>query len=373
MLRLIILMACCTMLAFLSQKFTRRNSLGNFETKDRFFFAVIVILMIIFAGMRTDYNDTASYVAAFNRSETFPAVLTNLEWKLGRNPGFKLLTAVIRTFTDDFHAYLLICSAIVFVLLLPFLRRYSVSFPLTIYFLFTAGYFLFTMAAIKQTMATAIVTVAIRCYFNKNRFWFVVFIILASLVHPYALLYLTVPILSKQIPWTRSTYFLIAATVIIAIAFNWFVGTILSVTDILGEGYSEESFVGEGVNIFRVLVYFVPVILSLIFRRKLFDKSTPMDNFFVNATIVCALIMFVGMFGNANMFARLAMYFDPILLLTLPWLLSHIQEDMKTKSITFLALIGYFGYFIYMTVLSKPFDEYFKYISFWDYLKSIIG
>ena len=83
-------------------------------------------------------------------------------------------------------------------------------------------------------------------------------------------------------------------------------GMVVNITTLLGEEYTISEFTGEGVNIFRVLVCNVPLVLSYIYRKKLFADSSETENLMVNLTMLNGAIMFVGLFGTANYFARLA-------------------------------------------------------------------
>ena len=75
------------------------------------------------------------------------------------------------------------------------------------------------------------------------------------------------------------------------------IGTVVNITTLLGEEYTVSSFTGEGVNIFRVLVCNVPLVLSYIYRKKLFSDSSKAENLIVNLTMLNGAIMFVGLFG----------------------------------------------------------------------------
>ena len=106
--RLLLLMGCCVALAFLSERFSVREGIGRFRSKDRIFFLILSVFVIAFVGTRVDYNDTASYISAFQDSPKFPAVISKLDWALGKNPGFKIFTAIVRSITSDYHNYLMI-------------------------------------------------------------------------------------------------------------------------------------------------------------------------------------------------------------------------------------------------------------------------
>ena len=148
--------------------------------------------------------------------------------------------------------------------------------------------------------------------------------------------------------------------------------TIVDITAMMGANYDMSSFVGEGVNIFRVLVCFVPLMLAFIYGRGLFVDSIRTENILFNMAMLNALIMFVGLFGTANYFARLANYFLPAQVVVLPWMLKKfVRRDRQI--LTALCVVGYTGYFMYGNLIQSVFDNCFSKITLWQYVSSHFG
>ena len=135
----------------------------------------------------------------------------------------------------------------------------------------------------------------------------------------------------------------------------------------IGEEYTVSSFTGDGVNIFRVLVCNVPLVLSWLYRKRLFANSTKEENLMINMTMLNGAIMFIGLFGTANYFGRLANYFLIFQSLSLPWMLKKIGGK-DGKLLTALMVLGYIAYFYYANVLAIPFDQDFARLSVREYL-----
>lgn len=146
------------------------------------------------------------------------------------------------------------------------------------------------------------------------------------------------------------------------------IGTVVNITTLLGEEYTVSSFTDEGVNIFRVLVCNVPLALSFFYRKKLFTNSSKMENLAVNLTMLNGAIMFVGLFGTANYFGRLANYFLIFQSLSLPWMLKKIGGRDR-KMLTILMVLGFAAYFYYANVINQPFDQDFARLSLAEYFE----
>ena len=88
----------------------------------------------------------------------------------------------------------------------------------------------------------------------------------------------------------------------------------------------------------------------------------------VNLTMLNGAIMFVGLFGTANYFARLANYFLIFQSLSLPWMLKKIG-GRDGRMLTILMLLGFAAYFYYANVINQPFDQDFARLSAAEYMK----
>ena len=370
---LIILIICCCICAAISQRRSNDMRIRTFKAQEQLFFTILVCYMIVFAGLRTHFNDTFIYIKGFESCKKFPDILKNMDWALGENPGYNIFISIIKAFSDNKHIYLMLSSAIALYPTLWFVRKYSKNFTLSIFLIFMLGYYVFTMAAVKQTIATAFSLIGLDRLIHGKKSWFVFFVLLGMSFHPYCLLYFLAPILLSQIPWKKGMWIMILVTLVIAYSFNFLIGTLLKVTDILGENYDASAFVGEGINIFRVMMYFVPVVISFLWRKMLFNSSSKADNLFVNFSVVCAMIMFIGLFGNANMFARLAKFLDPLVYVSLPRMLYKLRGQLSGMIIS----VGTYAtgplFFYFQMGMSSEFEQGFRSITIGQFFNSLFN
>jgi hypothetical protein len=57
--------------------------------------------------------------------------------------------------------------------------------------------------------------------------------------------------------------------------------------------------------------------------------------------------MIMGTQGGANMFGRMAHYFEIGSICMLPWILDKVLEKRSYQLVSIMAVIGYFGFFAY--------------------------
>lgn len=338
---------------------------------DRAFTLLLILLLGVFCGLRTWYNDTVTYIQIYNQTPTLDAFLRNNTSTYAQGIGFAYVNSLMKTLGFSTQDYLMSYSMVTVFCYVRFVRKNTDNFPLAVFLMFTTGFYTFAFAAIKQCMATAICLFGMDFLMQKKSVPYVLTVAIASLFHPYAIVYLLLLLMDFR-PLTWKTYLYIGVFVVIGFGLNRIIGTIVDVTTVIGADYDMTSFVGEGVNIFRVLVCFVPLALSFVCGLKLFANSTRTENILFNMAMLNALIMFVGLFGTANYFARLANYFLPAQVVVLPWMLKKIAKQDR-QILTVLCVVGYTGYFMYGNLVQRAFDNCFSQITLWRYISSHFG
>lgn len=352
-----------------TSKYNREQ--GCYEKKENIFYIIMAVVMILFIGLRTDYNDTHAYLVGFKNLDTsipFKTVIENMDWSIGANPGFNLTNWIIKYIGFESQDFLMFYAIITVGIYLWFLRKYTCNIWLSIFLAFATGTYLFSLAAIKQCVAIAFCLIATDRAIEKKYIKFILWIIIAALFHPYSIMFLVVPFMMHK-PWTIKTYLSLLFFGIFGFALQSMLGTIVDVTSMFGEGYDVTSLGGEGVNPFRLIVCSVPLILSFIMKKYLQKQETSeSDNLILNLTILNAEIMFVGLFGTANYFARLANYFLIFQCLSIPWLFKYIDSKSR-KTLTLIAVLCYLVYFVYEY---KNFDMSYSSISIFEYIKLLL-
>lgn len=371
MTRLWILLAACLAIALIIEYRDQSLEQDGQKRRERFFTFILILVLGFFCGLRVWGNDTVTYFQIYEirtpvLSEFFKRELPS--FAIG--PGFYFVNSLIKTLgfsTQDYLMFYAFATAIPYVL---FVRRYSANLAFGVFLMLATGFYTFSLAAIKQCMAIGICLWAVMAAIDKKWIRFFLLVGLASLFHPYALVYLLVPFMFFK-PWTPRTYIYIVLFVLTGFYLNTLIGTVIDITAMMGADYSADEFMQEGVNIFRVLVSFVPLAVSVFYRDTLFKHSTRSENLMFNLAMLNALIMFVGLFGTANYFARLANYFLPAQVIVLPWMLQKLPQ--KDRNILIPAsIVGYTGYFIYENAIIRPFDTGYPQMSFWKYLSNTI-
>ena len=168
---------------------------------------LIIVLLAGFAGLRTHCNDTGAYRHGYE-------LITESSWEtadrsIGANPLFNWVNYQLSMRGVSTQNYLMFWAFLTVACYVIFVHAYSANYPLTIFLLFTTGCYTFAFAGIKQAAAVGIAVIATMFALRKRWLLFLVGILIATLIHPYSLMYLLVPFMEFK-PWTKKTYWMLA-------------------------------------------------------------------------------------------------------------------------------------------------------------------
>lgn len=370
MTKLWILLAVTLLIAWRIDK--RDHALQRRETdrQERGMTWLLILVLGMFCGLRTWGNDTTTYLEVYEYlTPTLGEITAENRPVFSDGIGFFYVSSLLKTLGVSNQNYLLFFAFATVIPYVLFLRHHSRSMVFAVFLLFTTGCYTFTLAAIKQCQAIGLCLLAVEAALEKKWLRFFLLVGVAMLFHPYALVYLLVPLLMFR-PWTFRTVVYVAVFVAAGFLLDNLLGVLLDVTGMMGATYNEETFAGEGVNVFRVAVSLVPMILACLCGKKLFRSAGREECLVFNMAMINGLIMFVGLFGTANYFARLANYFLPAQIIVLPWILSRLVPKDRLILKT-ACILGYLGYFIYENAMIRPFDTSYTHIGVWSYLVSL--
>lgn len=351
-----------TLLAYFGQKklvgvsYDERG-VPHLHTKYRvqsYAFFCILVLLVLFVGLRSSFNDTAAYIAVYTRLDAGWDAIKDFSWSVGGNPGFKFSNTLMKTFiSENAQVMLFFWSFVTIVLFLNFYRQWSDRFWLTVFLYFGTGMLLFSMAALKQVLAMSIGLYGITCLLKNQRALFVACILLGSTFHIYLLLYLVAFFLMDR-AWSGKMVFVVLGAILCGVFIESFVQVAYQTTEFLGAEYAKSDAIsGQGLNIFRFMVYCVTPVLTWIYRKKINNSGNVVLILFSNLVLIGWSFMFIALFISANMFARMGMYFDPFMHLTLTTLLVGIIPRKNQVIVMMFCVVSFSLYFFYQINLSN--------------------
>ena len=363
MTKLLIIFFIAFVLAYQSEKNTRyavENGYTYSMKNDRALLLLIAAL-VLFAGLRTAYNDTENYIRGFDNAPDLGELLSKPGMlDIFKNPLFHIYQGFLKSLGCSSQVLVFTTSLFTQTCFILFLKRYSSDFVFSVCIYFTLGTFCVTLAAIKQTLAMAVLTLAFKHIEQRKWVKFYLVVIIAALFHTYALLFVILPFFTAK-TWRVTTYALIGGVVFVLLNFEGVITRFLDEANEAGKAIAEyEVFDGNGVNIVRVLVYLVPPLISFVFQKWLYRDSSPMENVLSHMTVISFCFMLLGTQSGANMFARMAHYFEVGTVCILPWLMQKTLVDSNYRSIRRIAMLCFFAFFVYANGISDKFDYMYQ-------------
>lgn len=334
------------------------------------FFAIIWISS--FSFLRTSYNDTWGYIKNFKGAESVAEFISRggLADFTG-NPFSSLYRNFIREFTDNPHIYFFFPAFLSTYSVIKLSKRYSVNPAFSLLIFFSIGTYLLMMAALKQCFAFSILSIALPYAMDKKYIRFYLLVCIAILFHTHAFMYAIIPFLFDK-PWGKKTWLLLGAVIFAMATYNSTLGAFMEYAQSMGVNvHDSELFDGHSINILRVLVYWIPALIALLFKKRLFADSTRVENLFVNMTIISAFVLTIGLVQAANLFARMAGYFEVAMIISLPWMIRKLFTKQSEQFVTVCASVLYFVYFWYENAINRGFEYDYAAITWWQFLQSL--
>ena len=381
--QLVLLYWGCVFLMYLSQTYypvetqldSRQTGKRHFMLRRADVFMIATILWLAsFSFLRTSYNDTVNYIYAFQNSESISEGLQSgifTDWT--GNPLSELYESVMRSITTNYHVYFLIPAFLSSFAVIKLLKKYSVSPAFSLLIFFSIGTYIMYVAALKQCIAMFFLLMALPYAIDKKYVKFYLLVLIAVLFHTHAFMFALVPLLVEK-PWGKITWVLLGAALFAMATYDSTLGRFMEYAQSIGAMVAEiEVFDSHQINILRVMVYWIPALFALIFRQRLFNDSTREENLFVNMSLISAFILMIGLVQGANLFARMAAYFEIETAVALPWMIKKLFTKQSAQMVTVIATVLYFGYFLYEFGISKHFDTEYSAITLWQFFRELIG
>lgn len=364
---LLILLGISLILAYCSERKMLTYSITKHFSIDAALTAMIVILSL-FCGLRTAFNDTSTYIGFFNSAPTLEEYWANSPNLFGNPLYYWFQSFFHHHISDNYHLFLLVTAFYSITSFIRFIRRYSENFVFSMLLFFTLGLYLSNFAAMKQCLAMATLTYAIPKLLDRKFVQYYLIVFIAVLWHAYALMFVILPIFISK-PWTLVTYGTIAAVVFVLFTFESSISSFLEYAENVGKEISEETvFETDSINVFRLAVFSVPPLLSYVFQKRLNRGIRMSESLMINMSILSFLIMCLGLASAGNLFGRSAIYFEIGTIIILPWIIRKLFTRDSAKFLTSVASICYLAFFLYD---SRAFVSEYRAIGFFEFLETL--
>ena len=348
MMQAFIILSIVTLLSYLSQRHQQENGMENMRWD--IYLIILTIFLILMFGLRKSYNDTINYRRGYKLSvdiSTFLSERSNFD--IFSNPLFYAFQSLIRTMTSNYTYFFLICAC--------YINTEIRNFAFSMFIYAAIGTMFLTMAAIKQALAMATLTLALNALMDRKYIKYYLIVFIAGLIHTYAWIFAILPLFYTK-PWSFRTLLLLLITLAITYTFKSSIESILKVADQAGKTVAkEEVFDNNKMNIFRVGIYTIMPAITLLFKSYVNKDIDKKNSLFIQMSIISFMFILLATQNGANMFGRAANYFIYGYICAFPWVIRQIFTSQSVKIISFAAIIGFTGFFLYD---NRDFDKNYQ-------------
>lgn len=317
--------------------------------------AVILVLpYIIWAGFRIDnFGDTGAYRTSFSKAPSQLGQLFEYISTISKDKGFSVLTVLLKCFLGNSDVVYFLTIASIQMLILAFVyRKYSYDYWMSIFFFVAStDYMSWLHNGIRQFLAIAIIMAGIGFLLEKKYVQTICIILFASTFHASALLMIPAIFIVQGKAWNKKT----VLCIIVSVCTLFFVGQFTSILDSLLSNTQYSNMVtdwqewnDDGTNPLRVLVYSIPMILSIVGYRQIKRVDDPVINTMVNFSIFTASVAIISMATSGVFIGRVISYgsvFSQGILL--PWEIKNLFTKNSSRLIVIIAITMYVIFFYY--------------------------
>lgn len=340
--------------AVLSYAFPKKQERLLGKTVKRWDYLPAILLMIPFAlwsGFRGDVADTYLYRKMFFEASDDLADIPGY-FSGGKDPGFTALTTLLKFFIGNNDTLYFMIFAILQTACLCFVfRKYSSDFWISIFlFIASTDYVSWMFNGMRQFIAVCIIFACFGLIIRKKYVPLMIIILLTSLIHGSALLMIPIVFVIQGKPWNFRTILMLLGTMVVIVFIDQFT-PILSdlLLDTQYEGLTSNEIWSEddGTNIIRVLVYSVPMLMSLVGLKYVRHANDPVINVCVNCSIVTMAIYAVSAVTSGIYVGRLPIYTTLMGYISLPWLIDHMFTRDSARFVKGVMVVLYFVFYYY--------------------------
>lgn len=310
---------------------------------------MIAVPLIYLAGTRPDIGDTGAYRSSFFELNASLGGIKDVITSDSKDTGFSILTILFKWIIgNNDKLYFTIIAAICLMCVIYIYKKYSCNFIMSMFlFIASSDYIQWNYNGMRQFIAVAIAFAATDWLLEKKYLQYFLLIIFLSTIHASALIMIPIGLIVQGKAWNFKTVLLIIGSLV---AINYSDATIGFITDIMAEtqysGEVGQFLETEGTNILRVLVFCIPPLMALIFRKWIDKTDSKLVNLSTNMSIASMGAYLVSSVTSGIFVGRIPIYFSLYNYILLPWLVENVFDE-KSQKIIYVILIGCYLIFYY--------------------------
>lgn len=318
-------------------------------------FCVCLVVPLVFsAAFRTTFGDQGYKIAFRAASVSFSDLVSTIQ-SGAKGPGYYVIQYIGGLlFGNDAEVFFFVIASLQMISLVRLYRKYSSDLWIGMFiFVASTDYLSWMQNGIRQFIAVTLILFFSDYIFEKKYIRICIIILIAATIHSSAWIMLPIVFVVQGEAFNKKTILSILGMVVVLAMLDRFVPAldqILSDTEYSNAITDWQQSGNDGVNIFRVLVYSMPTIISLLGIRVIKESGDNVINITCNMGIISTLLYVLAMYTSGIYVGRLpiycSLYSNGILL---PWLIRRIFNRESSRILIMIMIIAYIGFYYYQT------------------------
>lgn len=258
-----------------------------------------------------------------------------------REGGFSLLSKLSRLIWDDGQSVIFLSAVITVGLYCWTIYEYSPVYIVSILLYLFMGNWQGSFNGVRQYLAAAILFAGHRFILDRKLWKYCLIVFAAGMFHASALVMILPYFVFNHKPNITQLVILMIGAAVIRFSYDivfqligGYKGTVMDMRD---------TYMTNDVNIFRILVAFIPVAIYILFCNK--ENHSQEQDFYINVMFFNAFAMAAGM--GSTYLARIGIYTNAAVSIGYVHLFRLIDDEKTKKIVVFAILTIYFLYWLY--------------------------
>lgn len=355
-----------------------------FDQKKISIFTYLIFTMglfCFFSMFRSVYvgNDTGVYVNLFYKISD-SSDLSMYSWRY--DVGYLCLNKILSFISDNHQILLIVTSLYIYLVMGWFIYKHSKMVWLSVFLFFTLGYFDLSMSGIRQMLAIMTILISYQFIVEKKPVRFILTVIIASLFHNTAIIFLVAYPLSRYKLNKELIFMFIIVSLLMFVLFRPFLKIVIAIfprySYYLGGSYIDDK---ARLGVVVELLIIITVLVTCELFNKVFIGSkkigiTSKNNYMTLKNdqdeiqsvflLVACSIMFLAL--RANIFNRVGKYFSFFLILYLPNSIYKISNKNLKIFVIICVISLFFSYSTAIQIFRPEWQSSYPYTFFWNVL-----
>lgn len=273
--------------------------------------------------------------------------------------GFSMLVWLIGLINKDPQFIMFILATLTIVPIVITIKKYSISFSLSIFLYITTMSYYSSFNGIRQWIASMILFVALKYVYERQIYKYLIVVCLATFVHSSAIIFIGVYFFVNLKAWSKRILIISFTTLVALLAFPNVLNLLTFITPSEFHNYLHVVPNGNGINFLRILVAAIPIIISFFFYRKLKIIDNKVD-ILINFSLLNLIFKLLAI--NMNIINRFSLYFSIFIVLLIPLFIKLFKnEDRLIIKVIIMIL-----FLLYMILLLPAESDLLPYISIFN-------